>query len=212
VHPIRTLLAHVGREYVFEPYADTPEGEAAWKARKAAQAAEGFAFPNLPYYVDERGATHTQSIAIMRSIGRAHGLVGFNEASQASVDVWVDQAVDFRRVLSGAVYSGKPSFDELAATIGPSWLAGFEAALGQHGGLYAAGSALSIADFVLCEALAHARAMLRAKAGVDDVLAPFPRLAALVARFEKLPKVAAFLASDASTSLDWNGTEALFRR
>ena len=157
--------------------------------------------PQLPYYEDSH-VKLTQSVAIARHIGAAHGLLGKSHAETDRVNVWVDQTVDFRGTLSRAVYGGSPSFDELAKDKLPAWLAGFERALGDRE--WVAGP-LSIADFMLCEALAHARAIAAAKAGVPDILAPYPKLHALVARFEGLPRVAAFLASPAAATLPWNG-------
>ena len=90
------------------------------------------------------------------------------------------------------------------------WLAGFERALGDGREWCAAGT-LTIADFLLCELLANVRAVYAGMAGVPDVLVSYPRLRALVARFEALPRVDAFLASPAVKALTWYGPGASFR-
>ena len=123
------------------------------------------------------------------------------------VDVWVYQTIDFRTMLSRCVYSGSPTFDALRDDVAPKWLAGFERALPADG--FCAG-ALSVADFMLVEALMHVRAILAAKAGVVDALAAYPRVSALVARFQALPRIAAYLGTPGVQALGWNGAEALF--
>ena len=128
--------------------------------------------------------------------------------SPVQVDVWVYQTMDFRTTLSRCVYGGSPSFEGLRDEVVPKWLAGFERALPGDG--FCAGS-LSIADFMLVEALMHARAILAAKAGVADALSPYPRVSALVKRFETLPRVAEYLSSPTVKALPWNGPSARFR-
>ena len=58
----------------------------------------GLAFPNLPYYID--GDTKlTQSNAILRHIGRKHGLYG-NDSDQAShIDMLMETARDIKVAL-----------------------------------------------------------------------------------------------------------------
>ena len=59
----------------------------------------GLPFPNLPFYVD--GDTKlTQSDAILRHLGRKHGLYG-NDSNQASqVDMLVDTAKDLKLAMA----------------------------------------------------------------------------------------------------------------
>ena len=209
-HPIRTLLAHTGTPFTEVLYGDGPEEEARWAVDKKAMSGS-YAFPNLPFY-DDGSVKLTQSVAIMRYIGRKHGLCGSSDLaseggdSATACDLWVYQALDFRRAISATVYTGSPSVEALRDDILPGWLSGFEAALGDK--QFAAG-VLTIADFMLCESLAHVRALLAAKGGVLNALAPYPRLSGLLDRFEALPNVAA--AAQGTKALAWNGEGAVFR-
>jgi len=133
-----------------------------------------------------------QSAAILRHLGRAHGLYGRNAAEQARIDVagdtvtdardrWVPVAYPPSRPKEPAVYAQYRdetlplTFTRLAHTLGE--------------GPFIAGDAPSWADvyaFDLLDAHEHVWA---------DVLAPYPRLEAHVARVRALPRIAAHLAA-----------------
>jgi glutathione S-transferase len=165
-------------------------------------------FPNLPYFDD--GDVHlTQSLAIMRHIGRKHGLLGDSDDTADRCNVWLDQARDFREAIAAAAYDSPAALQKLVSETAVTFLTGFERSLGDRE--WAAGP-LTIADFVLAEALAHIRAVYARITGVPDVLAAsYPRLAALLSRFEALPRVSALLSSDTTRALPWNGPTAAFR-
>ena len=205
-HPIRTLLAYTKTPYAEVMYGDDEGERARWAADKVLQFEQGVLFPNLPSLDMGPGMEKlTQSAAIMRFLGRKHNLLGKTEAESALCDLFYEETVDLRHSLLAAAYSHTPSF-EMVRDSAPAHLQKFSVALGDRD--FCAGS-LSIVDFVLCETLAHLRAMLAARAGVPDVLAAYPKLAALVARFDSLPGVAECLA--AHKGLPFNGASALFR-
>ncbi|KAL1480293.1 hypothetical protein MTO96_051158 [Rhipicephalus appendiculatus] len=71
--PIRNLLVYKGvdftdKRYKFGPAPDYDRGE--WLREKYTL---GLRFPNLPYYIDD-DVRLTQSLAILRYLGRKHGL------------------------------------------------------------------------------------------------------------------------------------------
>lgn len=207
--PIRNLLAYAEIPYVEVAYGDGAAEEARWAADKPQLRGLGFDFPNLPFLARPDGARLTQSIAIMQHIARARPelqLLGATPAAADLCSLWTQQGVDFRASISAFCYGSEAAVP--AGLADGASLAQFEAALGERA-FVAGGDGPTVADFVVCEALAHLRAILAAKAGVPDALAPFPRLHALVARFEALPAVRAALAKAAT--LPWNGDTAQFR-
>jgi glutathione S-transferase len=191
--------------YTLVGYGDGDPEEERWKADKLKMAGLGFAFPNLPF-LQHGGARLTQSVAILQHLGRAYGLEGATPEEKDRCDLFVQQAVDFRSQLSGYAYRGSPDIEGVKAL---PFVGLFDAAVGARA--WCAGESLTVADFILCETLLHWRAIMRAKGGVAEPLAAFPRLDALVAHFEALPGVTEFLASEEVSSLPYNGEGANFR-
>jgi len=207
--PIRTLLAFTKTRVVEVGYGDGAAEEARWAEDKLAQPALGFAFPNLPYLATAAGVRLTQSTAILEHIARANPdlhLLGATPAAADLCSMWIMQAVDVRGEISRWAYGAEAALPP--ALVDGALLAPFEAALGERA--FCAGDAPTVADFVLVEVLLHVRAIVAARGGAADVLAArFPRLHALVERFDKLPGVAEALA--AAAALPWNGDTAQFR-
>ena len=73
-------------------------GSPEWGAAKENNAWE-LSFPNLPYYVDGN-VKLTQSNAILRHLGRQHGLYGFNENDAAKIDMLLDTIIDIKNGLT----------------------------------------------------------------------------------------------------------------
>jgi len=71
--PIQYLLEHVGAKYEFKGYEFDKAEE--WANDKKNL---GLQFPNLPYYIDG-DIKLTQSLAILKHLGRTHHLVGTSE-------------------------------------------------------------------------------------------------------------------------------------
>ncbi|CAG2100927.1 unnamed protein product [Medioppia subpectinata] len=93
--PIRLLLAYTGTAYTDKQYdygltADTYRVH--WLKDKFTL---GLEFPNLPYYLDG-DVRLTQSHAIMRYVGRRHGLVATDETGLVRQDMLEQQLVDIR--------------------------------------------------------------------------------------------------------------------
>ena len=58
-------------------------------------------FPNLPYFLDTNGIKLSQSSAIVRYLGRKHGLLGKTEEEMAMSDMCFEQVVDLRNAVVG---------------------------------------------------------------------------------------------------------------
>jgi len=186
--PIRQVLEYTGTPYVNQHYV---QGEAPNFSREEWLKDKfnlGLTFPNLPFYVDEK-VKLTQSDAILNYIGRQHGLTGSTVQEQAIVDMVLGEAYDIRSVLTGMCYSSR--FTELAqshfTSVFPKTVAELAAVLGTKEWFC---GALSVADFVLHEAMSVARA-IEPKA-LDTV----PTLQAWMKRFEALPAIVAYMKSD----------------
>ncbi|CAG2119280.1 unnamed protein product, partial [Medioppia subpectinata] len=95
--PIRLLLAYKGVKFTDRHY-DRPgattveEYKGDWWAERDSL---GMDFPNLPYYIDG-DVKLSQSVAIMRHLGRKHGLVATDETGLVRQDMLEQQLVDIR--------------------------------------------------------------------------------------------------------------------
>ncbi|XP_050048374.2 glutathione S-transferase Mu 1-like [Dermacentor andersoni] len=91
--PIRNLLVYRGVEFEDKQYEFGPPpdySQSAWRKEKYTL---NFTFPNLPYYIDD-DVRLTQSLAILRYLGRKHDLAARNELETAELDVIEQQARD----------------------------------------------------------------------------------------------------------------------
>ena len=134
----------------------------------------GFDFPNLPYY-QEGDLKLTQSMAIMRHVGRKFNLVGKTEQECARADMILDQLMDFKGCLTDLVYNAGFS-DELKSdwVEGKGKFAAWYAGGGLKGRLQAlerfllagkgswfAGKSLTFADFFAWELLDQHRLLFK---------------------------------------------------
>ena len=94
------LLAHQGVEHEDTVY--TMEGSATWFEDHKLNM--GLDFPNLPYYVDG-DLKLTQSMAILRHLGREHGLYGKDNKEASQIDMIMDLAGDMRLGLARLAYN-----------------------------------------------------------------------------------------------------------
>lgn len=121
MQPIRLLLAHAGVEYEDKRF--KMEERDAWMAEKYSL---GLDFPNvydmkchswrmyllyadfcamqLPYYMDG-DVKLSQTFAILKYLGRKHGLAPKNEEEQRRVDLIEAEAMDMRANWSKTCYS-----------------------------------------------------------------------------------------------------------
>ncbi|XP_037268675.1 glutathione S-transferase Mu 2-like [Rhipicephalus microplus] len=187
--PIRNLLVYKGvqfedKRYKFGPAPDYDRGE--WLREKYTL---GLWFPNLPYYIGD-DVRLTQSLAILRYLGRKHGLVANNDKEMVELDVLEQQARDLVLILGFAARpqpryrEGLSSYAENIKDMVDPWsrhLASREWALEDR---------LTYVDFVLYEGLDWHREFK------PEVLARYPPLVYYLGRFEELPNVKEYFASE----------------
>jgi len=111
--PIRFLLHYASVKFEDKLYVDDEFGEKEWAEFKAANP-YGFAFPNLPYYVDEN-VKICQSSAILRYLARKHNLVGKTDEEITRVDELFYQLQDLRSAWSRMCYSRDLEHEKLKA-------------------------------------------------------------------------------------------------
>jgi glutathione S-transferase len=185
--PIRLLLEYTGTEFEDKFFSCGPApkfDKSCWFDNKFSL---GLDFPNLPYFVDG-DIKITQSNAILRYIARKNDLLGKTEEEKVRVDMMAEQSMDFRNGIVRLCYN--PNFDQLKADyLGklPTTLKMFSDFLGK--GDWFAGANITFVDFVMYELLDQHRIL------EPDCLKSYPNLSALLDRFEKLPKIEAYMKS-----------------
>merc|ERR1712168_1728211 len=148
--PIRLLLEYAGVPYenrlMVMPKPD-------WLEYKKGL---GFSFPNLPYY-QEGDLKIIQSNAILRHLGRKHGLDGDEVSEHVRIDMLSDIVVDYRNMMTQICYN--PNCD---ANLVKKWreesqlverMAALERFLVSGGGPWWAGNKLTWLDFLMWEIL-----------------------------------------------------------
>ncbi|XP_058515992.1 glutathione S-transferase Mu 1-like isoform X4 [Ochotona princeps] len=186
-HSIRLLLEYTDTSYEEKKYTlgDAPDYDRShWLNEKFKL---GLDFPNLPYLID---GTHklTQSNAIVRYLGRKHNLCGETEEEKIRVDILENQAMDNRMQLIAICYS--PDFEKLK----PDYLKGLPDKLTLYSQFlgkrpWFAGDKITFADFHAYDVLDENRIF------APGCLDAFPNLKDFLARFEGLPKIAAYMKS-----------------
>ena len=99
----RMALHYAGVEYQDDAYGP----DLSWDEHKFKL---GLDFPNLPYYIDDE-VKLSQSGAILRHIGRKNGLYGKNASENATIDMLIETATDFKLGLAKIAYN--PDFVRL---------------------------------------------------------------------------------------------------
>ena len=189
--PIRLLLAHAGADFAeeFHSMSGPPDfSKEAWFAVKPTLPLD---FPNLPYLYDaETGVKISQSVTILRYLGRKFNLIGGSEGERVRIDLVEQQLVDWRN--QGLIFYD-PEYVEKHAD---AYKAGIKEKLAQLSAFlgdrqFLSGGSVSYVDFLAYEYLdVHARLL------IPGLLSQFPNLEALVKRIEELPGVKAFMASE----------------
>ncbi|XP_019643930.1 PREDICTED: glutathione S-transferase Mu 5-like isoform X1 [Branchiostoma belcheri] len=200
--PIRLLLEYTGTEYEDKRFQCGPAPDYDRSEWLDIKHTFGLDFPNLPYYID--GDTKiTQSNAILRYIARNNNLCGETEQERVRVDIMENQSMDFR---NGTVrLSYNPQFDELK----PKYIKDvynvikqFSQFLGSNP--WFAGDKITFVDFPMYELLDQHRIL------EPTLLDDFQNLKDFLARFEALPKIAAYMKSDRFLSHPINNPMAKF--
>ena len=89
---VRMLLHYTNTKYEDTVYSIKNVNE--WQAAKANNAWD-LDFPNLPYYIDG-DVKLTQSHAILRHLGRQHGLYGLDDNHASEIDMLLDTGRDIK--------------------------------------------------------------------------------------------------------------------
>ncbi|KAH6934279.1 hypothetical protein HPB50_022859 [Hyalomma asiaticum] len=187
--PIRNLLVYKGidfvdKRYKFGPAPDYDCGE--WLREKYTL---GLRFPNLPYYIDE-DVRLTQSLAILRYLARKHDLAAKDDKEMVELDVLEQQARDLVLILGYAARpqprykEGLKSYAENIKDMLEPWSRYLTSRK------WALGDRLTYVDFILYEGLDWHREFK------PEALAKYPPLVEYLGRFEELPNLKEYFASD----------------
>ena len=200
--PIRLLLAYTGTDYEDKLLSCGPApgfDKSCWFDNKFSF---GLDFPNLPYYIDG-DVKITQSNAILRYIARKHDMLGKNDKEKAMVDMMAEESMDMRNAWIGLCYN--PNFDNLKEgylnNLGPK-MQQFSKFLGSKP--WFAGQSLTFVDFVMYELLDIHQLL------VPNCIMNYPNLEKFQERFEKLPKIAAYMKSPQFMKAPLNNKMAKF--
>jgi len=198
--PIRLLLAHAGAEYEDKRYnyGSTPETlRSEWLSDKFNL---GLDFPNIPYLFDG-DVKITQSIAILRYLGRKFRYVPNNEKETARVEMIEQELLDWRTQQSGCFYN--PDHDKIKG----AYIEGLKdkvkalsAFLGKSE--WMSGGGLTYVDFLAYEWLDVNRLFY------PELLNGIENLESFHKRVESLPNVAAYMKSDKFIKYPLNGIMA----
>jgi len=180
--PIRLLLEYTETEYEDLKYSDA----AKWFDDDKKNL--GLAVPNLPYYIDGNFKI-SQSLSIVRYLGKKHGLAGNTDEDAATADMFSQDLYDLRVSLSMAAYDPdfigkKPGHLETLK----AKLTLYEAVLEKN--KWFLGDNLSYVDFVAYEFFDCDR-LLDAESFTN-----FPKVRCFLKRFEELPQIKKYMQSD----------------
>jgi len=183
--PSRLLLRYADADWKDERRALTPDSFADWKAVKFTL---GFDFPNLPYMIDG-DIKITQSVAIMRYLGRKFNLAASSEVEQVRLDLAEQEIMDMKTAQSRLCYN--PKYEELKAdyvvnlTVKVGLMDKFIGA-----GPWMLGEKITYVDFMTYEFLDGSRKQF------PENFKDASNINAFMARFEALPKMAEWFATD----------------
>ncbi|KAM3914073.1 glutathione S-transferase P [Leptodactylus fuscus] len=142
-----------------------------------------------------------QSSAILRHLGRNHGLYGHSPREASLIDMVSDGVADLREKYFKLIYLdydyGKADYIKAL----PAELGHFERLLASNNGGkgFVVGDQISFADYDLVELLRNHLVL------APDCLSAFPLLSAYVNRISSRPKLEAYLSSDAHKNRPING-------
>ena len=162
----------------------------------------GLDFPNLPYFFDGE-VKLSESMAILKYIGKKYNLLPKNDAEKMKCDVAEGVLIDFRTYFLTMCYrpdnfiANKENFFN---TTLPAKMELFEKYFDQK--KWIAGESLTYIDFAFCELLDHVRLM------EPNVFDKYENVNNYVERFFKLEKVAAYRQSSRFQKFPINGKSA----
>lgn len=185
-HSIRLLLKVSNANYK-EIFYDEKAGEKTWFEVKPTLPLD---FPNLPYLYDGE-IKATQSLAILRYLGRKFNLAPETEVEKVRSEVLEMQIIDWRTEGFVLWYSPKEKFEKDRQAYEESTktrMVQLSKAFGP--GPYVLGDKLTYVDFLLYEYLDNQRRFIK------GLLNPHDNLLAFVKAIEAIPQVKEYLESD----------------
>eukprot|EP00943_MAST-04B_sp_MAST-4B-sp1_P000877 g877.t1 len=211
--PIRLALSYLKIEYEEVKYArcapDCKNGLTDWtEAKKVGTESGLFAFSQVPSltYGD---TSLVQSEAILRFLGRKHGIAGETEIEHQRIDLFVGGLKDMRSKYGKMVYNKNALTDPQIMSdyldVQRTWLPFFERLLVKSSGdgPYVAGSRVTFADFVAFDMI-DSNMRIEADAFVD-----LPLLRGLASKVSQMDGVAKYLQSNKRRKRA-NGASATF--
>lgn len=204
--PIRHMLAYAGADFEDVRYKVTGDATSGWdrSAWLDIKSTLGLTYPNLPYIIDG-DVKLTQSNAIVRYVANKYGLAGANDAEKAYVDMHMEQLMDLRNAIVRCAYNvadHEALAKQLSEETAPHQLGLLEAAIA---GDFLCASGVTGADFVLVELTDQLDLQF------PGILAPFPKVQALRAKFLELPAIKEYRASDRFHARPINNPMASFK-
>jgi len=194
--PARLLLAQAGADYednrLPAPFDDA--GRAAWAAAKPT-----YPFGVLPNLQVDGGASISQSMTIARYVAHTHGLAGATPLANAQMDEIVDAVFEAGDKQYAAYLFEKDATRKAelqkayADTVVPTVLGHIEKRLVERGGDWLVGDKVSWADILLYN--------YTAELPDKSLVAPHPKVAALVARVADLPNIKKWVETRPVTSI-----------
>ncbi|KAG8434845.1 hypothetical protein GDO86_012987 [Hymenochirus boettgeri] len=142
-----------------------------------------------------------QSNAILRHLGRKHGLYGRTPEENSLIDMMNDGVEDLRLKYLTLIYKNYEDGKDAYITNLPSELRYFEHFLSgnKYGGTFLVGNEISFADYNLVDLL-RCHLVLS-----SECLAEFPLLSKYVSSITSRPNLQTFLSSDAHKNRPING-------
>ncbi|XP_070574574.1 glutathione S-transferase Mu 1-like [Ptychodera flava] len=200
--PIRYLVEYAEIDYKEKLYECGPAPDFSRECWLGEKYTLGLPFPNLPYIIDG-DVKLTQSNAILRYLARKANLLGTSDKEVIRVDLMAEQSMDLRNYMVDHFYN--PKWEEMKENFLKTvagLLKDFSDFLGQNP--WFAGQNITFVDFVMYELMDQLRE-------VDSkILDSHKNLQDHMARFEALPRIAAFKKSDRFMSGPINDKTAKF--
>lgn len=188
-----------------------PDFKKAWLDRKPTLGTIT-TFPNLPYFIDTNGVALTQSNTILRYIGRQYNLCG-QQQQHHIVDLALDQLADAEGSMVRISYTqGAPALESWYQEQVPSLLAQWEILLGDND--YLTGTQSTVADAKLYEYLRKVRIVqveICKDSNTTNAVGGSAKLGAFMKRFEEIPAIKTYMASQEYLSRPLNNPHAKFK-